>query len=139
MICGAVDLSVGSIASFAGIIGGAHHARYGLDGRRHRGGLGVGLAAGVINGVLVSYLRLNSIVVTLGALSVWGGALPLYVTGGRTVAGLPDAFNRPRLIRVGGIPLEIFILAAAIIYGVSRARAAALRPALEGRGPATSG
>ena len=71
----------------------------------------------MINGILVSYLRLNSIVVTLGALSVWGG-LALYVTGGRTVAGLPDAFIDLGLIRVGGIPLEIFILAAAIIYGV---------------------
>ena len=117
VICGAVDLSVGSIASLAGIIGALIMRDTGSTLGGAAAGLGVGLAAGTINGILVSYLRLNSIVVTLGALSVWGG-LALYVTGGRTVAGLPDAFIDLGLIRLGGIPLEIFILAAAIIYGV---------------------
>ena len=46
------------------------------------------------------------------------GGLALYVTGGRTVAGLPDPFIDLGLIRVAGIPLEIFILVATIIYGV---------------------
>ncbi len=80
-------------------------------------GLGVGLVAGIINGVLVSYFRLNPIVVTLGALSVWGG-LALQMNGGKTVAGLPESFVNLGLIRVFGIPLEILILAAVIVYGV---------------------
>ncbi len=117
VICGAVDLSVGSIASFAGILGAMTMVETGSTLAGIAAGLSVGLVAGVANGLLVSYLRLNSIVVTLGALSVWGG-LALYVTGGRTVAGLPEAFIDLGLIRVAGIPLEIFILVAAIIYGV---------------------
>ncbi|MGE0649299.1 MAG: ABC transporter permease [Alphaproteobacteria bacterium] len=116
VICGAVDLSVGSIASFSGIIGALVMVNTGSTILGALAGLGVGLVAGVINGILVSYMRLNSIVVTLGGLSVWGG-LALYVTGGRTVAGLPDAFIDLGLIRVFGIPLEIFILAGAVIYG----------------------
>lgn len=117
VICGAVDLSVGSIASLAGIIGALTMAESDSTLAGIAAGLAVGVVAGVTNGLLVSYLKLNSIVVTLGALSVWGG-LALYVTGGRTVAGLPDAFIDLGLIRVAGIPLEIFILVAAIIYGV---------------------
>jgi len=117
VVCGAVDLSVGSIASFAGIIGAMTMVETGSTLAGVAAGLAVGLVAGVINGLLVSYLRLNSIVVTLGALSVWGG-LALYVTGGRTVAGLPDSFIDLGLFRFAGIPLEIFILIAAIIYGV---------------------
>ena len=73
VICGAVDLSVGSIASLAGIIGALIMRDTGSTLGGAAAGLGVGLAAGTINGILVSYLRLNSIVVTLGALSVWGG------------------------------------------------------------------
>lgn len=117
VICGAVDLSVGSIASLAGIIGALTMRETDSTLLGVAAGLGVGIVAGVTNGLLVSYLKLNSIVVTLGALSVWGG-LALYVTGGRTVAGLPDSFIDLGLIRVAGIPLEIFILIAAIIYGV---------------------
>jgi len=117
VICGAVDLSVGSIASLAGIIGALAMKETDSTLLGIAAGLGVGVVAGVTNGLLVSYLKLNSIVVTLGGLSVWGG-LALYVTGGRTVAGLPDSFIDLGLIRVAGIPLEIFILVAAIIYGV---------------------
>jgi len=59
---------------------------------------------------------LNSIVVTLGSLSVWGG-LALYITDGQTVAGLPEAFTDIAGMSVLGIPIEIFMLAVAIAYG----------------------
>ncbi len=80
------------------------------------GWLLVGAIAGAINGALVCYANLNSIVVTLGSLSAWGG-LALYVTDGQTVSGLPDAFTGFGRDRYLGIPLEIFLLAAAIVYG----------------------
>ena len=117
VISGAVDLSVGSVASLAGIVGALVMLATGSTILGIAAGLGVGLGAGMINGVLVSYFRLNSIVVTLGALSVWGG-LALYITGGRTVAGLPEAFVGLGLIRVFGVPLEIVILIGAIAYGL---------------------
>ncbi len=116
VISGAVDLSVGSVASLAGIVGGlvmmaTDSALLGI-----LSGLGVGVAAGVINGALVCYGNLNSIVVTLGSLSVWGG-LALYLTDGQTVAGLPDGFTNLASLTLFGIPVEIFVLAAAIAYG----------------------
>lgn len=117
VISGAVDLSIGSVASLAGITAATVMVATGSTLLGIGAGLGVGLAAGIINGVLVSYFRLNPIVVTLGALSVWGG-LALQMNGGKTVAGLPESFVNLGLIRVFGIPLEILILAAVIVYGV---------------------
>jgi ribose/xylose/arabinose/galactoside ABC-type transport system permease subunit len=117
VISGAVDLSVGSVASLAGIIAGMVMATTASTPLGILAGLAVGIGTGAINGVLVSYFNLNSIVVTLGALSVWGG-MALYLTGGQTVAGLPDSFVDLANIEIFGISIEIFVLAAAVAYGV---------------------
>ena len=118
VISGAVDLSVGSVASLAGIIAGMVMTSTELAILGILAGLAVGVGTGAVNGLLVSYFRLNSIVVTLGALSVWGG-MALYLTGGQTIAGLPDAFVDLANIEFLGISVEIFVLVAAIIYGWS--------------------
>jgi ribose/xylose/arabinose/galactoside ABC-type transport system permease subunit len=116
VICGAVDLSIGSVASLAGIVGALVMLQTGSAVLGILAGLGVGLVAGAINGILVAFFRLNSIVVTLGALSVWGG-LALYITNGQTIAGLPASFVDLGYLRVFGIPLEILVLIAAGLYG----------------------
>jgi ribose/xylose/arabinose/galactoside ABC-type transport system permease subunit len=117
VISGAVDLSVGSVASMAGVVGGQVMLSTDSTILGIFAGLAVGVVAGVINGALVCYGNLNSIVVTLGSLSAWGG-LALFVTNGQTVSGLPDNFTELAEITIFGIPLEIFVLAAAIIYGL---------------------
>lgn len=117
MIAGAVDLSVGSVASLAGIVAATVMISTGSVPLGILAGLLVGLVAGALNGILVSYYKFNPIVITLGALSVWGG-LALHLTGGRTVVGLPEAFTDLSLIRVAGIPLEVVILILAVVYGI---------------------
>lgn len=117
VISGAVDLSVGSVASLSGIVAATVMMSTGSVALGIVAGLAIGLVTGIVNGILVSYWKFNAIVVTLGALSVWGG-LALQVTGGRTIAGLPEAFTNLSLIRIANVPLEIFILAGAIVYGI---------------------
>jgi ribose/xylose/arabinose/galactoside ABC-type transport system permease subunit len=116
VIAGSVDLSVGSIASLAAMIGGKIMVSTGSLWAGVAAGLGFGLLAGGINGFLVSYLNLNSIVVTLGFLAVWGG-LALYISEGQTVAGLPESFTDLASIKIAGVPIQIFILIAAVILG----------------------
>jgi ribose/xylose/arabinose/galactoside ABC-type transport system permease subunit len=116
VISGAVDLSVGSVACMSGIVSGLVMTSTGSASLGILAGVGVGLVAGALNGVLVCYANLNSIVVTLGSLSVWGG-LALYVTNGQTVAGLPETFTDIAGMSLLGIPIEIFMLAIAIAYG----------------------
>ena len=53
----------------------------------------------------------------MGALSVWGG-LALDLTGGRTVIGLPESFTDLSIVRLAGIPLDVFVLLATMLYGL---------------------
>jgi ribose/xylose/arabinose/galactoside ABC-type transport system permease subunit len=115
VITGSVDLSVGSILTMAAIIC--------ADVTKSSGpvigvlaALGFGVAAGAINGFLVSYLRLNAIVVTLGFLAVWGG-LALYATNGQALAGLPESFTKFGTEKLLGVPLQIYALVVACLIG----------------------
>lgn len=114
VISGAVDLSVGSIASMAGILAGKVMLSTGSTTLGALAGLGFGIGAGALNGILVSYGKLNTIVVTLGGLSLWGG-MALDLTGGQTLSGFPNSFTNFALTTVAGIPIEIFVLLAVIV------------------------
>lgn len=103
MVTGAFDLSVGSLASLAGIVAAVLMSQ----------GMGVpaaialtllvAMAAGALNGLLVAFLRITPFVATLGTLTVFGG-LALLVSGGNTIFGraIPSAFSR---FGRSGIPL----------------------------------
>jgi ribose/xylose/arabinose/galactoside ABC-type transport system permease subunit len=67
-----------------------------------------GLVIGAINGFLVAYVRIPSIVVTLGMLSILKGGLILY-RGGVTIIGLPPDFGLAQL-RPVGIPSPVWFM-----------------------------
>jgi len=111
VITGSVDLSIGSIASMGGVIGASlmGHTDSTLAGVV--GGLAFGAAAGGINGGLVSYLGLNPIVVTLGALAVWQG-IARYATNGATLVDVTPGFGKFGTAKLFGIPAEVYVAAA---------------------------
>lgn len=94
MVMGDFDLSVGSMASLAGIVAALAFR----DG--HGVWLGVtlalvvGLAGGLLNGALVAYVGILPFVATLGTLTVYSG-LAFLVSGGKTIFGrdIPTAFS----------------------------------------------
>lgn len=118
IMSGTIDLSVGSVASAAAITGGLTMSGTGSTLLGFATAIGTGIAAGALNGFLVAYLRLNSFVVTLGALSVWGG-LALLLSDGRTIprAELPEAFRAIGTLKVGPVPIQIVALVAVIALG----------------------
>lgn len=118
IMSGTIDLSVGSVASFAGVTAGTVMASTGSTSLGILMGLAAGLVAGALNGVLVAYLGLNSFVVTLGALSLWGG-LALLVTGGKTVSrsSLPEDFRAIGAATLGPVPIQLVILFLLIVAG----------------------
>ena len=88
MITGNIDLSVGYMQTFlcsfcAVIMIGTDNAFLGIFGT-----LAVGALCGFVNGWLVSYLRLNSFITTLGMSSVYS-ACALFVSSG-TVLVIPN-------------------------------------------------
>lgn len=99
-----IDLSVGSVQGFIGMVMGVTQAEFlprviGLP----LGdpwiwvialcvGLLIGLTIGALQGFLIAYLAIPSFIVTLGGLLVWRGAA-WWVTSGRTVAPLDPTFQ----------------------------------------------
>jgi rhamnose transport system permease protein len=75
----------------------------------------VGLALGLVNGWLIGYLELPPIVVTLGTMSVYRGAV-FVLSGGAWVSAhqMPAAFIAFPLDRLLGLPHLVWIAAATL-------------------------
>jgi rhamnose transport system permease protein len=78
-------------------------------------GLGIGLACGMVNGIMVAAGRVPSLVVTLATLYIIRG-IDILIVGGNEVnaAQLPDAFLDIPKDTIGGIP-DIAIAVAVVI------------------------
>ncbi|OJU70153.1 MAG: ribose ABC transporter permease [Microbacterium sp. 70-38] len=114
VMMGCADLSVGAIASCSAVIAGGVMTSSGNALLGVAAGFAFGLVAGAINGFLVASLNLNTFVVTLGFLSVWGG-LALLLTNGATITGLPSAFTDFAQINFFGVKIQIVLLVLAAV------------------------
>lgn len=110
IISGGIDLSVGPTAALSAvltatmIVGGVPFPIAFL------GGLLVGMACGLVNGLLISLAGLQPFIVTLGTLSLYR-ALALIFTGGNPVLGLPVAFRRLFTGTLGVLPIPVVVVA----------------------------
>lgn len=107
------DLAVGYQASFVGII------TVGLMAKQSIAmpvailiGLLIGLAIGAINGVIVSYLNVNSLIATLGTGSILVGATFLYSRGAQISSGFPRTFLYIARGSLFNIPNLVWIMLA---------------------------
>jgi rhamnose transport system permease protein len=83
-------------------------------------GLGLGLVLGMINGVVVTVLKVPAIVATLGTLSIFRG-IDYLVAGSHQVplAALPDGFTDAARDSILGIPIFVLIVIAIVVVGTS--------------------
>ena len=89
LLVGELDLSVGKIACLSGILTGMLMVNVGLNPWLCLViGLFLGLLFGFINGIIITRLRLNSMVATIGMQGVYGG-INLVITKGKAVTGIP--------------------------------------------------
>jgi ribose transport system permease protein len=103
MAMGDFDLSVGSLASLAGIVAAVMFRETGSVPLGMFCGLLAGVIGGLINGLLVSYVGILPFVATLGTLTVFSG-FAFLISSGKTIFGadIPAAFSG---LARGGIPL----------------------------------
>jgi ribose transport system permease protein len=94
MVMGDFDLSVGSMASLAGIVAAMLFAAGYPIWAAIGIALLVGLLGGLFNGAMVSFVGILPFVATLATLTMFSGAA-FVVSGGRTISGraIPDAFG----------------------------------------------
>ncbi len=125
-----IDLSVGSLLAFAGLVCAAV-AKGGMQDRFTVGddtlGYGwplaalaailVGLAGGAIQGVAITRLKVPAFVVTLGGMSVFRGAALLFAAGG-PISGFQHDFawwGQGKILSVP-VPVIIFLICAVIAH-----------------------
>jgi len=114
IITGGIDLSVGSIYALAGVCGAMALHRYGPMGSRPGAPaalavsagiaacIGVGALCGLINGLLITLLRVHPFIITLGTMAAFrgvafvcpswfsdGGAIAI----GQSIGDFPDSFT----------------------------------------------
>ena len=92
IISGAIDLSVGSIVGFAGVLTADLMARGVPVGLAVGAGILSGVAIGALNGFVMTRLRVPAFVVTLAMMLIARGAAFKY-TDARTITGLPESFQ----------------------------------------------
>jgi ribose transport system permease protein len=105
-----IDLSVGSVAGLGGILGSMAIANAGLP--MVPGiiiGVLVGCAIGLVNGLLITQMKLPPFIATLGMLGVARG-LTFIVGGENAVYGLPSNFRLFGEGQIGPIPLPLVYL-----------------------------
>lgn len=103
MTMGDYDLSVGSMASLAGIVLAVVFRLTDAPLIAMLAALAVGLAGGAFNGFLVSFLGILPFVATLGTLTIFSG-LAFLISGGKTIfgSGIPAGLGE---FARGGLPL----------------------------------
>ncbi len=118
ILTGGIDLSAGATYVLVGVLG-AKFANGVTDG----GALtilfmlGVGLLVGIINGILIEYVRVaSSFVVTLGTLSVVTGAVYI-ASSGNTVTGLPSIVQSIGAGYWGRVPIAAVVVAGIAVIG----------------------
>lgn len=113
-----IDLSVGSIMAFAGVIGALLVVPLGLAWwLAIPGALAAGLLAGWINGIVITYGNIPAFVVTLGMMGVARG-VALLITDGQAIYGLPEPLLFLGQGRPFGVPVPaiVFVVAALILH-----------------------
>lgn len=114
IVSGGIDLSVGSILAFSGVIGTMTMVQNGSVLFGIAAGVACGMLWGCANGLMISSLRIPPFIVTLGTLGIVRG-LTLVISGGLPVVGLPKQHS---LLGEGTIGPAPFVLVVLVVCAV---------------------
>jgi ribose transport system permease protein len=110
VIGGGIDLSVGSTVALSGVIA-ASLAKF-LEvpvPLAFLAGVAAGGVCGLLNGVLTTKVKIPSIIVTLGTLTIIRG-LAFIIVGGVTVFGMPVSYRVLGRSYIGFVPIPVLIM-----------------------------
>jgi ribose/xylose/arabinose/galactoside ABC-type transport system permease subunit len=128
ILTGGIDLSVGSVLAFAGLVGAAvaKGSNWRDVGNPDAGGtavlmaalaaVAVGAIAGLIHGFAIAKLKVPAFVVTLGGLAAWRGAAQV-MSQGQPINKFSDDYRFWGSGFIGPVPVPVVIFAAFVIIG----------------------
>ena len=128
ILTGGIDLSVGSVVAFAGMVGAAvaKGSNWRDVSNPDAGGtavllaalaaVAVGAGAGLIHGFAIAKLKVPAFVVTLGGLAAWRGATQV-MSQGTPINTFSDDYRFWGSGFVGPVPVPVLIFAFFVIVG----------------------
>ncbi|MBY5807929.1 ABC transporter permease [Rhizobium leguminosarum] len=109
IIGGGLDLSVAAVAGLAGVIVALMHSNGINIWVGCLTALVIGAGVGILNGVIVTKLRLNPLIVTLGTMSIFSG-LSMVMTGGLSKPLFVPAFNWLGSGHIFFVPFPVIVM-----------------------------
>ena len=117
MVSGGFDLSVGAVLALAGAVAGYAmafmHVPWPLAVVL---GLMTGAFVGLLNGLLVSKVKVNPLIATLGMMQIARGAVFL-LTSGLGIPNLPQRFNEIAQGKLFGLQFPVYVMVFCVIVG----------------------
>lgn len=104
MICGQLDLSIGTVITFAGVLGLGMKEELGYFASVPLAIIAGGLV-GLVNGLLVTKAKINSFIVTLGTMTILQGAIYQFTGGNSVSLSSDDAFAVADFLQLQIFPL----------------------------------
>lgn len=109
IVSGGLDISVGSIVGLTTVatamtIQSTESAGLGLAA-----GIALGALAGLVNGILITYGRINAVIVTLGTMAIFRG-VAFILSDGQSISIFDGTFRWIGVGRVLGLPVPVWIL-----------------------------
>jgi ribose transport system permease protein len=115
MVLGELDLSLGVIGGLSGVVSGSLMVRMGFEPYSAMLlAILLGLCLGLFNGFLVTFLRLHSLVLTIGTAGIFGGA-NLVLTRGVAITGIPRDVQYLGRGDLFGVPVPFIIMFVALL------------------------
>ena len=115
ILIGGIDLSVAAVMAVTMMVAGFLYADQGWPFPVALiAGLSVGALVGLVNGLLVTYGKVQAFVATLATMSACQG-LALLITNGNTINGFPTWFGKLTSFDFFHVPLQALLLAAVFL------------------------
>jgi ribose transport system permease protein len=114
LVAGLFDLSVGSTMALCGMLTADLLLRGVPEVVAILTGLVAGMAVGLVNGLIVSKVKVNALIATLGTMSIVRG-IALTIWQGQPVINLPSSFTALGKTVVWGMPLPFIMLVFLVI------------------------
>lgn len=109
MLLGGIDLSVGAVMGVVAVISG-----YMIEAEMNTlfivaAAAGIGVMVGAVNGMIIAKLHIPDMLATLATGNIWKAVI-FGLLGGKWLTGLKPSFRIITTLRIGGIPLLLFLV-----------------------------
>lgn len=116
ILCGGLDLSIGANVALSACLAATVMKGSGSVLLGCAVGAGCGLVIGLLNGLMVTALRIPSFIATYGMLWILHGVTYWFMNG-ETIHGFPPEFRALGSGYFGGVPLPVYLMLAVLLAG----------------------